>query len=60
MTGLPSADGKVGRPSLTGKPTRTLNRDEDSNAVHIVALDQEEGADGMGLLEERLPKEENS
>lgn len=32
----------------------------DSNAVHIVASDQEEGADGMGVLEERLPKEENS
>lgn len=38
--GLPSADGKVGRSPHTGKPMRTLNCDEDGNAVHIVASDQ--------------------
>ena len=40
---------------------RTLNCDEDGNAVHVVhRIREEEGADGMGVLEERLPKKENS
>lgn len=59
--GLPPADGKVGRSPHTGKPMRTLNCDEYGNTVHIVhRIREEEGADGMGVLEERLPKKENS
>lgn len=48
----------MGRSPHTGKPVRTLNHDEDGNAVHIVASDQggRRGGWGWGYWRKDFPK----